>query len=503
MAQISVTNLTFAYPNASDNVFENLTLHLDTRWRLGLIGRNGRGKTTLLRLLAGELSGTGSVNVPGKTTVYPPPTPPREASVHAVMCRLAPGLELWQAECELAQLDTHIPSVEVPFDSLSPGERTKVLLAAQFLADRGSLLIDEPTNHLDAPGRRALAAYLARKDGFLVTSHDREFLDGCTDHILALNRTSMELRKGSFSAWKADFENRLAAEDAQNARLKKEIRRLREAADRSAGWSARRENTKTQGRDSGFEGHRAAKMMKRAKTQEKRQRQALAEAQELLHDAETPAALKMFPLTFPRETLASFSDVAPSYPGAPFSPATFAVCRGDRIVLEGQNGTGKTSLLRLLEGEDLPHTGRLHIAGSLRVSWLPQDTSCCRGSLRDLASVRGLDWTQFLTMLRQLDFPRSHLDRDLQSLSEGQRKKALLGASLCEQAHLYVWDEPLNYVDLYTRMQIEELVLKARPTLLIVEHDLAFVEAVATKRIRLTRSAQPAAAFSTEPATNV
>lgn len=488
MPQINIHDLTFAYPGSADNVFENLNLNLDTDWRLGLIGRNGRGKTTLLRLLSGELTGSGHITVPEPAQYFPPPDPGESETVFSAMETLAPGLQFWEAERELSRIGSHIASAELPFAALSPGERTQALLAALFLGRNGYLLIDEPTNHLDADSRRSLAAYLAAQRGFLLVSHDRAFLDACTDHTVAINRSSIDVQQGNFSAWKAEFDARQTAEAQRSEQLRKEIQRLGRAADRSEQWSRRRERSKNESFDSGFEGHRAAKVMKRAKAAARRRSEAAEEKKTLLTNTETAESLKMFPVPAPKELLASFSGVMIDYPGGPFPTVSFDIRRGDRIVLRGGNGTGKTSLLRLLAGDDVPHTGELSSAGGLRISWLPQDTSGCCGSLRNLADSRGLDWTQFLTMLRQLDLPRSLFERPLETFSEGQRKKTLLAASLCERAHLYVWDEPLNYVDLYTRMQLEELILRVRPTLLMVEHDAAFTDAVAAKYVALERA---------------
>lgn len=487
MAQIDIRNLTFAYPGNPENVFENFCLHFDTSWRLGLIGRNGRGKTTLLRLLGGTLKGSGSISAPAGIASFPPVIADEGRSVHCVMESLCPGLELWQAECELDRIGVSVEPSKAAFASLSPGEKTKVLLAAQFMAQPDYMLIDEPTNHLDRSGRQSLAAYLATRKGFLVVSHDREFLDGCTDHTVALNRSGMDVRRGSFSSWQADFETRQASELERNNSLKREIVRLGQSASRSEQWARQRECTKSAGLDSGYAGHKAAKLMKRAKAAEKRREQAVEEKRSLLHDMERADLLRMFPLAPPQELVLSCSHVRPAYPGLPFAAATFDLRRGDRVVLEGGNGTGKTSLLRLIAGEDVPCEGSVRKNGGLRISWLGQDTASGRGTLDDIAGARGLDRTQLLTMLHQLGFPRSHFGRRLETLSEGQRKKVLLAASLCERAHLYIWDEPLNYLDLYVRLQLEELIVRVQPTLLMVEHDAAFVRAVATKRVQLVR----------------
>ena len=100
---------------------------------------------------------------------------------------------------------------------------------------------------------------------------------------------------------------------------------------------------------------------------------------------------------------------------------------------------------------------------------------------------QGVDRTQFFTILRKLDVPREQFEKDLADYSSGQKKKVLLAASLCTQAHLYVWDEPLNFIDVISRMQVEDLLLACRPTLLFVEHDARFCDEIATRRIRIQR----------------
>ena len=121
----------------------------------------------------------------------------------------------------------------------------------------------------------------------------------------------------------------------------------------------------------------------------------------------------------------------------------------------------------------------------LVVSYVSQNTDHLRGSLTEFARTQGLDGSRFRTILRKLDVPREQFEKDLADYSSGQKKKVLLAASLCTQAHLYVWDEPLNFIDVISRMQVEELLLEYQPTLLFVEHDRRFVENVATKIIRL------------------
>ena len=174
------------------------------------------------------------------------------------------------------------------------------------------------------------------------------------------------------------------------------------------------------------------------------------------------------------------------YGGAPVCRGvSFCVEQGDRIALRGANGTGKTSLLRLLCGEDVPYTGTAELGTRLQISYVQQDPSGLRGDLSAYAAQHGLDESLFKAILRKLDFARVQFEKDMADFSAGQKKKVLLARSLCEPSHLLVWDEPLNYVDVLSRIQLEELLLDFRPTIVFVEHDRVFCERVATKTVLL------------------
>ena len=205
MSMIQAKNLTFSYPGSPDPVFQNIDLQVDTRWKLGLIGRNGRGKTTLLRLLTGEFSPqSGQLLSSVPFDYFPAPVPDPERLTAEVLEDLCPGAESWRFSRELSYLDVAEEALWRPFSSLSGGERTKVLLAALFLREGRFPLIDEPTNHLDACGREAAAAYLRRQRGFILVSHDRRFLDGCVDHILSFNRAPNLVPGGNYSRWQSN-----------------------------------------------------------------------------------------------------------------------------------------------------------------------------------------------------------------------------------------------------------------------------------------------------------
>ena len=130
-------------------------------------------------------------------------------------------------------------------------------------------------------------------------------------------------------------------------------------------------------------------------------------------------------------------------------------------------------------------SGTLEVASNIIISYINQDTSHLKGNLRDYAKMYGLDYTMLLTLLRKLDLERVQFEKNIETYSEGQKKKLLIASSLITSAHLYIWDEPFNYIDIFSRMQIEKLIKQYKPTMLIVEHDVRFTEEIATKKIQL------------------
>ena len=530
MSMIRVEGLTFSYPGSYDDIFENVSLQIDTDWRLGLVGRNGRGKTTFLRLLMGDYEYQGRITSSVCFDYFPYAVHDMSSETLDILMEHCPQAEEWELIRELSYLDMDVSALYRPFETLSNGEQTKALLAALFLNEGHFLLIDEPTNHLDSEGRLMLASYLKRKRGFILVSHDRRFLDGCIDHVLSINRMDIELQKGDFSVWFEAFEKRKEAELARNLQLRSEISRLKSSARRTADWSDKVEASKVGAADKGYVGHMAAKLMKRSKSIEQRQQKAIEERSALLRNVETAEELKLSPLSYRSQRLASLNrlciscsnvgKIAAAQDGSckhginyVCGPLSFTLDRGDRIFLDGRNGSGKSSLLKLfisspsvqvlgfpsgiketkghlIFNEGLQMTGELHTGSGLIVSYVPQDCSFLSGDLSELTSAWDIDGALFRAILRKMGFDRVMFEKDTKDFSAGQKKKVLLAKSLCESAHLYIWDEPLNYIDIYSRMQIEDLIKKYRPTMLLVEHDTAFREGIATKIVSLRNKSE-------------
>ena len=456
MAQINVTNLTFGYEGSFEPIFESISFSIDTNWKLGFIGRNGKGKTTFLNILMGNYSYSGAIS---KATVfdyfpYEIATQMYRMCASEFLMDLKPGCEEWRVICELEKLDASAELLYRPFDCLSHGERTKVLLAILFSGENDFLLIDEPTNHLDQEARNVVKQYLGTKKGFILVSHDRDLLDACIDHVLVLNRKSLEIQSGNFSSWWENKRRKDQFAESENEKHLREIGSLKRAADQSSRWAKKNENTKI-GFDPmvehdrsiatrSFIGAKTKKMQKRVKQYEQRMEREIREKEGLLQDIENPVRLKMYVLEYHKDVLIYAKHLSIKYEvEAPMvlQNFDFEIRRGERVFLHGD--------------------------------------------IRQFCIERGLDESLFCALLRQMDLERTQFVKPLEDFSEGQKKKVLIAASLMTPARLYIWDEPLNYIDVFTRMQIEELLLAYQPTMILVDHDIRFQEKIATRVVEM------------------
>ncbi|MDE6221592.1 MAG: ATP-binding cassette domain-containing protein [Lachnospiraceae bacterium] len=516
MAQIQVTNLTFSYEGSYDMIFDNVSFVIDTDWKLGFIGRNGKGKTTFLSLLLGKQEYAGGIHTSAVFDYFPYQVPDESLTECGaeLLEQMKQGCELWRVLCELEALELDAEILYRPFDTLSYGERTKLMLAVLFSGENDFLLIDEPTNHLDQNARETVKCYLNSKKGYILVSHDRDLLDACIDHVLVLNRRTIEVQSGNFSSWWENKARKDAFSLAENEKHKKEIGKLNKASRRVRQWADQNEHTKI-----GFDpvkehdrfkntrsyiGAKTKKMQSRVKQMEERIDREIEEKEGLLQDIENPADLKLFSLRHHKEVLLTIKEYSLTYPDTKESVLqnlSMELRQGERVFLKGRNGCGKSTLIKAIlknadltdvingqiENDIINESGLIAVASGLTISYVNQDTSFLKGSVQKFCACRGLQESLFCAILRQLDMERVQFSKNMEDFSEGQKKKVLIAASLLTPAHLYIWDEPLNYIDVFSRMQIEKLILSCQPTMLIVEHDVRFREKIATEVFDLER----------------
>ncbi|ALS38361.1 lincosamide and streptogramin A transport system ATP-binding/permease protein [Enterococcus rotai] len=499
MSKIEIKNLTFGYDTQGTLLFDQANLNFDTQWKLGLIGRNGRGKTTLLNILLNQLAYSGQILHQLDFLYFPQPIKEKKQLTYYVLQEIS-DFEQWEIERELNLLQVDPEILWRDFETLSGGEQTKVLLALLFIDDYHFPLIDEPTNHLDIVGRKQVADYLKKKrQGFIVVSHDRSFVDEVVDHVLSIEKSQLELYQGNFSVYEEQKKIKDEFELAQNEKLKKEVSRLKKTAAEKAEWSRSKEQDKygkasEKGSgaiyDTGFIGARAARTMKRAKTIEHRMDAQLLEKENLLKDIEYVDPLTMNYQPAHHKRILTVEDLVLSYQDQPlFQKLSFELNQGQRIALAGQNGSGKSSIIRFLlnqfEGES---QGEILRPTNLKISYVRQNYEDNQGTLLEFSEEQGLNHQEFLNNLHKLGMERTVFQNRIEQMSMGQRKKVELAKSLAQPAELYIWDEPLNYLDVFNQEQLEKLIIAVKPTMLVVEHDQVFLENIATQVISLDKN---------------
>ena len=463
MSKISVNNLSFSYYGNEEKVFENVTFNIDTNWKLGLIGRNGKGKTTFLNLLLDKYEYQGTISKSIDLDYFPFDVYNKNKMAIEIINDIAPQVEDWEIIKEINLLNTNAEILYKNYNLLSGGEQVKILLISLFLKNNNFLLIDEPTNHLDSETKKNLIQYLKNKKSFILVSHDRKFLDEVVDHIISINNTNIEVQSGNYTSWKENFDRQTNYEMKQNEKLNKSISKLEMASKETENWSNKIEKTKS----SVYE---------------------IEAKKSLLNNVDRIDDLKIVPLKNERKSLIYCEDFAIKYNNKEiFNKVSFEICDGDRVAFCGKNGAGKSSILKLLLNGNIEYSGVLNKANNLKISYVEQTTENLKGSIKEFSRLNNIDEPLFKAMLIKMGFSKEDFNKNLQNLSEGQKKKVLIARSFSENANIYIWDEPLNYIDIITREQIENSILKYKPTLIFVEHDETFVSNIANKIINLEK----------------
>jgi len=420
-----------------DKIFDNLSLSIDTSWKLGLTGRNGRGKTTLLNLLNKKLFPVKGEIVSYLNTFYFPYTPEHieQTTFNVIKENIAPFSE-WENEMqslskmtdkksinaygeihekyqeaggyeidsmiekEFSELGMRSDLLQREFRTLSGGEQTRAQIISLFLKKNSFPLIDEPTDHLDMKGRKVLAEYLSKKNGFILVSHDRSFLDICVDHILSINKKDVRINIGNYSQWKYNMDLEEEFEKRKNENLQYEVKSLEIAAKKRRHWSNTKEKEITGAKNKGFISHKSAKLMKRALQIERRIDNKLEEKKSLLKNREYKAKLKIENGKNPKEKLLSVSNAALKFGDRIiFENISFDIFKGDRIALLGNNGSGKTSLFKAIMQEIKLTAGMIYIPNYVSVAYASQNPEWITGFLRDHLKRNQIDETRFRNIL--------------------------------------------------------------------------------------------------------
>jgi ATP-binding cassette subfamily F protein uup len=452
-------------------LFDGVDLALEPRCRACLVGRNGTGKTTLLRILAGEVEaddGERTLN-PGLRIAWVPQEPAISGPTvldHVVAAGAAPH------EAEAALQTFGLPASALSA-SLSGGEIRRAALAAAFARDCDVLLLDEPTNHLDIPAIATLEGEIAAsRAAVLLISHDRAFLERVSDRCFWLEGRRVRRLDRGFSHFEAWAEGIAAAEAEDARRLQKRIEQEEHWMQR--GVTARRARN---------EGRRRALLDLRA-----------ARA-ELLRGARGQMSLEAAASEGSGQKVIEARRISKAWGGRTVvRDFSTRIQRGDRVAVVGPNGAGKTTLIRMLAGELEPDSGTVKLGTGLEIAYLDQARAELRPemTLREVLAplggdqilVRGKPW-HVAAYAKSFLFTDAQLRQPVRSLSGGERNRLLLARALAAPSNLLVLDEPTNDLDMDTLDLLEDALGDYAGTLLLVSHDRDFIDRLASSTIAL------------------
>ena len=477
VAIVSLDSISVAFGHLP--LLDNASLRIEPRERIAIIGRNGTGKSTLLKVIAGDIpADAGTVwRQPGTKVARLEQDVPL-SSDRTVYDVVAEGQshhtaadESWvrehQVDLVLSRLNLDGGAI---VDTLSGGWRRRVLLARALVGQPDLLLLDEPTNHLDIDAITWLEEFLASYTGSVAfVTHDRSFLQRLATRIVDLDRGKLTSWPGDYATYLRRKEDVLANEAAEAARFDKKL--AEEEVWIRQGIKARR--TRNEGRVKALEAMRAERKLRREEIGQVKLATAMA-------DGQAQASGKM---------VFELKNVAKSYGDkAIVSKFSARVMRGDRVGLIGPNGAGKTTLLKLLLGELAPDSGEVRVGANVEVAYYDQNREQLDpertvvdtiGDGNDTVTVNGRS-RHVHGYLRDFLFPPERANSPVKALSGGERNRLLLARLFTRPANLLVLDEPTNDLDIETLELLEEQLAEWPGTLLLVSHDRAFLDNVVT-----------------------
>ena len=512
MIEIQVKDLVKSF-EVGHNVLDGITFQIDQGERVGLLGKNGAGKTTLFKILTGELDyDEGQVTIaPGRRLglisqipVYPPEYTVEDVLRTAFSRQQALAEEMRSLEARMAAgesdsailrrydwlserfeafggYDTDVAvnkvanGLSIPasqraqlFSSLSGGEKTRVNLGRLILEDTDILLLDEPTNHLDLHATEWLEEYIrAFRGTVVVISHDRYFLDRIVTRVIEVLDGKAEFYSGNYSFYAVEKERRYQERMKQYLKEQAKIQQLEKAAEQLRLWAF-------QGMDKTY--RRAISMEKRIE----RMRTTAKPTKAKKMDARFSTA------EFHGDEVLSLRGVSKSYGEKHlFDGITLKVEGGERIALIGDNGTGKSTLIKMIVGELYPDDGRIRTGPQVRCAYLPQivhfDHPDWNLVENMMAAKKGLSAQSARNRLAAYEFQGEDVLKPVSVLSGGEQSRLRLCMLMDDEINFLILDEPTNHLDIASREWIEEAVEAYDGTLLFVSHDRYFINRFATR----------------------
>ncbi len=513
MIEIGISNLTKLY--GVDKIFENVTFDVKTKDKIGLIGRNGTGKTTLMKILAGcEDYQSGQINKrKGLVLGYLEQIPnyEDENTVQDVLNNAFKNIQNIKEQMEQLEktfddlegeelesaikrygylhetyeitggystkeklnkimngLDISGEMSKRKFNTLSGGEKTRVILGKILLEGPDLLLLDEPSNHLDIKSVEWLEEYLNSYEGTIVmVSHDRYFLDRVVNKIIELESDGVEIYSGSYSKYVAEKELRFLQAVKEYENQQKKIKKMEEQIKRYRIWGEMRDSDK---------------MYKRAKELEKRL-EKIEKINKPIVDKKT-ADFQINGVERTGKEVIKVDSIKKSYGDRLlFRDISFTLFYKDSFCILGENGTGKSTILKIIMNEAQSDGGDVKIGANVKIGYLPQEISFDREdiSIADYFSYNyGISVSEARKELAKILFTGEDVYKHISTLSGGEKSRLKLGMLIYEKVNTLILDEPTNHLDIDSREILEENLINYDGTILFVSHDRYFVDKIAS-----------------------
>ncbi len=498
-------------------IYDDCSFHFDATDKVGVVGVNGAGKTTLFRVILGEQElDSGKIILPGLRLGYLPQEIiiPEEQSEITVWDYVASGRPVDELQAQLNQeyeklakypesqailnrindLQDLIDSYDLNnFDyellkildkmhlsdlvdhkmkELSGGQKSKVAFAKVLFENAGLLLLDEPTNHLDASTKQFITNYLRNYQGdVLVISHDVEFLNSVTNKTLFVNKVTHQIKlyKGNYDSFRHQYAAEKAAEDARITEQEREIKRLSEFVARAR--AAKRSNTALIGM-----GHQREKVLAKRLAELGEREQEYARV-----------ALNIFPARLGSRTPLEVQNLEFAYPGEEilYDKLSFSLTRGEKFLIVGENGVGKSTLLKLIVGQLQPDAGTIIFGQNVSLAYYAQEFEILDERRTILENVNSPDFTdtELRGVLSNFIFYGDDIYKKVSVLSPGEKARVALCKTLLTRANLIILDEPTNHFDPETQKIIGENLKDYAGTIIMVSHNPAFVEQIGITRM--------------------
>ncbi len=484
MQIIKITDLTKSY---DDNlVLDNISININEGEKIGIIGKNGSGKSTLIKIICGEIEDySGKVEISNKNIGYLKQITEYTTEDFLMMCTSKEAISSFLKLNSEFNIDKSINFTKERLESLSGGEKTKIALSYILSKKPEILILDEPTNHVDIKSIDYLIEIINNFKGTLILiSHDRYFLNNTVNKIIEINRGKVEIYNGNYDYYEQEKVKKLEQqkerynlEQKLDKKIKNEIRKLNEWSNKGEREAGRQGGMRSDSKIKGVKTNAQRKAAKLSSSAENKRKRLEKLREDFIDKPIEDKKIKYFfkGTNLKANSLVRLTDISKKFDNKLiFENVNLEINSNDKIGLIGPNGCGKSTLIKIINGELEPTTGTIWKTSSLKMAYMSQDVFDIDGHLTINEFANRFDSYKkqfFFSNLVNMGVPRELFKNRISSLSLGQRMKIKLVEIILEEYNLLVLDEPTNHLDLDNKLELEKALIDYPGSILIATHD--------------------------------